>query len=45
MAEAGVELYAELKRQELGDRDLAVIRQAIANLSDAARGSTTVNTK
>jgi 2-hydroxy-3-oxopropionate reductase len=45
MAEAGVELYAELKRQELGDRDLAVVRQAIANLSDAARGATTVNTK
>lgn len=45
MAEAGVELYAELKRQELGDRDLAVVRQAIANLSDVARGATTVNTK
>jgi len=49
MAEAGVDLYAELKRQGLGDRDLAVVRQAIANLSDAARGgttdTTTVNTK
>jgi 2-hydroxy-3-oxopropionate reductase len=49
MAEAGVELYAELKRQGLGDRDLAAVRQAIANLSDAARGDTTatktVNTK
>ena len=49
MAEAGVELYAELKRQGLGDRDLAVVRQAIANLSDGAGGgttdTTTVNTK
>ena len=49
MAEAGVGLYAELTRQGLGDRDLAVVRQAIANLSDAARGgttdTTTVNTK
>ena len=44
MAEAGVELYAELKRQGLGDRDLAVVRQAIANLSDVARGGTTVTT-
>jgi 3-hydroxyisobutyrate dehydrogenase-like beta-hydroxyacid dehydrogenase len=34
MATAGVELYAELIRQGLGDRDLAVVRQAIANLSD-----------
>jgi 2-hydroxy-3-oxopropionate reductase len=34
MAAAGVELYAELKRQGLGDQDLAVVRQAIANLSD-----------
>ena len=49
MAEAGVELYAELKRQGLGDLDLAVVRQAIANLSDGAGGgttdTTTVNTK
>lgn len=44
MAEAGVELYAELKRQGLGDRDLAVVRQAIANLGDVARGGTTVTT-
>lgn len=44
MAEAGVELYAELKRQGLGDRDLAVVRQAVANLSDAARSGTTVTT-
>ncbi len=49
MAAAGVELYAELKRQGLGDRDLAVVRQAIANLSDITSGDTTdnvaVNTK
>ena len=37
MAAAGAELYAELKRQGLGDRDLAVVRQAISNLSDNAR--------
>jgi 2-hydroxy-3-oxopropionate reductase len=35
MATAGVELYAELKQQGLGDLDLAVVRQTIANLSDA----------
>jgi 2-hydroxy-3-oxopropionate reductase len=34
MASAGVELYAELKRQGLGDQDLAVVRQAISHLSD-----------
>ena len=34
MATAGVELYAELKRQGLGDQDLAAVRQAISNLSD-----------
>ncbi|ALV43076.1 2-hydroxy-3-oxopropionate reductase [Pseudarthrobacter sulfonivorans] len=34
MATAGVELYAELKRQGLGDQDLAVVRQVISNLSD-----------
>jgi 2-hydroxy-3-oxopropionate reductase len=28
-----VELYAELKRQGLGDQDLAVVRQTISNLS------------
>ena len=44
MAEAGVDLYAELTRQGLGDRDLAVVRQAIANLSDIARVDTTVTT-
>lgn len=32
IASAGVELYAELIRQGLGDLDLAVVRQAIANL-------------
>jgi 3-hydroxyisobutyrate dehydrogenase-like beta-hydroxyacid dehydrogenase len=43
MAEAGVELYAELKRQGLGDQDLAVVRQAISQLShttaEAAEGT------
>jgi 2-hydroxy-3-oxopropionate reductase len=43
MATAGVELYAELKRQGLGDRDLAVVRQTIANLSDNTTVNTTVN--
>jgi len=33
MARAGVDLYAELKRQGLGDQDLAVVRQTISNLS------------
>ena len=33
MARAGVELYAELKRQGLGDQDVAVVRQTISNLS------------
>ena len=32
MATAGLDLYAELVAQGLGDKDLAVIRQAIANL-------------
>jgi 2-hydroxy-3-oxopropionate reductase len=41
MAAAGAELYAELKRQGLGDRDLAVVRQAIANLSGTGSGSAT----
>jgi 2-hydroxy-3-oxopropionate reductase len=39
MATAGVELYAELKRQGLGDQDLAVVRQAISQLSDATADS------
>jgi 2-hydroxy-3-oxopropionate reductase len=34
MAGAGVELYAALLRQGLGDQDLAVVRQTISNLSD-----------
>jgi len=33
LATAARELYAELKRQGLGDQDLAVVRQTIANLS------------
>lgn len=33
MASAAIDLYAELKRQGLGDQDLAVVRQAIANLN------------
>ncbi|WP_142064408.1 NAD(P)-dependent oxidoreductase [Pseudarthrobacter sp. B4EP4b] len=36
MATAGVELYAELKRQGLGDQDLAVVRQTISRLSQPA---------
>jgi 2-hydroxy-3-oxopropionate reductase len=40
MADAGVELYAELKDQGLGDLDLAAVRQAIANLSAAAGTAT-----
>lgn len=41
MAAAGAELYAELVRQGLGDQDLAVVRQTIANLS----GNTAATTK
>ena len=44
MAAAGVEIYAELKRQGLGDQDLAVVRQAISQLSDAHAGSATEGT-
>ena len=44
MAAAGVELYAELKRQGLGDQDLAVVRQVISQLSDAHAGSATEGT-
>ncbi|GAA3313016.1 NAD(P)-dependent oxidoreductase [Arthrobacter ramosus] len=36
MATAGVELYRELIDQGLGDQDLAVVRQTIANLSDSS---------
>ncbi|SDK96943.1 2-hydroxy-3-oxopropionate reductase [Arthrobacter sp. ov407] len=45
MAAAGVELYAALLRQGLGDRDLAVVRQTIANFSDSPSESTSVNTR
>lgn len=38
MASAGVDLYAELVAQGLGDQDLAVVRQAIANLGTASPG-------
>jgi 2-hydroxy-3-oxopropionate reductase len=44
MAEAGVELYAELKRQGLGDQDLAVVRQAISHLSDLGADTMTGGT-
>ena len=44
MAAAGVELYAELKRQGLGDQDVAVVRQAISQLSYAHAGSATEGT-
>lgn len=43
MAEAGVDLYAELRRQGLGEQDLAVVRQTISNLSGIARCNTTGN--
>lgn len=36
MASAGVDLYAELVAQGLGDQDLAVVRQAIANLGSGS---------
>jgi len=38
MASAGVDLYAELVAQGLGDLDLAAVRQAIATLSAASAG-------
>jgi 2-hydroxy-3-oxopropionate reductase len=44
MASAGVELYGELKAQGLGDLDLAVVRQTIANLSTPAAGTSTAET-
>lgn len=40
MAAAGVELYAELVRQGLGEKDLAVVRQTISNLSDNTAAKT-----
>ncbi|MFF1832531.1 NAD(P)-dependent oxidoreductase [Paenarthrobacter sp. NPDC058040] len=43
MAAAAIELYAELKRQGLGDLDLAVVRQAIANLDPAPAASQASN--
>ncbi|MEJ1116328.1 NAD(P)-dependent oxidoreductase [Paenarthrobacter sp. CCNWLY172] len=43
MAAAAIELYAELKRQGLGDQDLAVVRQTIANLSRAHAASANTN--
>ncbi|MFJ4025742.1 NAD(P)-dependent oxidoreductase [Paenarthrobacter sp. NPDC089989] len=43
MATAAIELYAELKRQGLGDQDLAVVRQAIANLGAASPASQVSN--
>lgn len=43
MASAAIELYAELKRQGLGDQDLAVVRKTIANMSLAAAGSPGTN--
>lgn len=44
MASAGVELYAELKAQGLGDLDLAAVRQTIANLSTPVAGTSTAGT-
>ncbi len=41
MASAAIELYAELKRQGLGDQDLAVVRQTITNLSRPHAASAT----
>lgn len=43
MATAAIELYAELKRQGLGDQDLAVVRQTIATMSLSAAGSRGIN--
>ena len=37
-AAAGFELYTQLVAQGLGDQDLAVVRQAVANLSAAGAG-------
>ncbi|MGK3958673.1 NAD(P)-dependent oxidoreductase [Arthrobacter sp. R4] len=41
MATAAVALYGELKDQGLGDLDLAVVRQTIANLSSSDSGADT----
>ncbi|WP_024817128.1 NAD(P)-dependent oxidoreductase [Arthrobacter sp. 31Y] len=43
MASAAIDLYAELKRQGLGDHDLAVVRQTIANLSRTSAASASTN--
>ncbi len=43
MASAAIDLYAELKRQGLGDHDLAVVRQTIANLSRTSAESANTN--
>ncbi|YCK83767.1 NAD(P)-dependent oxidoreductase [Arthrobacter sp. D3-18] len=43
MAAAAIDLYAELKRQGLGDQDLAVVRQAIVNLSLPAAATSNSN--
>ncbi|MBT2584263.1 NAD(P)-dependent oxidoreductase [Arthrobacter sp. ISL-95] len=43
MASAAIDLYAELKRQGLGDQDLAVVRQTIANLSQISSASAGTN--
>ncbi|WP_159733942.1 NAD(P)-dependent oxidoreductase [Arthrobacter sp. 9V] len=43
MATAAIDLYAELKRQGLGDQDLAVVRQTIANLSRISTASANNN--
>lgn len=40
MATAAEELYAELKRQGLGDLDLAVVRKTISNLGDHQAATT-----
>ncbi|MCP2047138.1 UNVERIFIED_ORG: 2-hydroxy-3-oxopropionate reductase [Paenarthrobacter nicotinovorans] len=43
MASAALALYAELKRQGLGDQDLAVVRQAIANLGRTPAAATSTS--
>lgn len=43
MASAAIDLYAELKRQGLGDHDLAVVRQTIATMSLTTAGSRGTN--
>ncbi|WOH17120.1 NAD(P)-dependent oxidoreductase [Paenarthrobacter sp. GOM3] len=43
LATAAIGLYAELKRQGLGDQDLAVVRQTIANLSQTPTATSSSN--